>query len=293
MEIKKVGVIGAGVMGVGVGQNLAQSGMEAVLVDVSDEVLEHAKAEIRKNLRFQGMFQKGTAAKRPPRRTPRPSSAASASPPRSTTSADVDFVVENVPEKWEIKSEIYPRIDAICPRAGRLRGQHLLLLDHPRRRPHQAAGPGDRHALHESGAPEADGRGDPRPPHQRGDDRDRPPVPAADGQRLHPGQRHARLRHQPGADADHQRGGLRPAGRRRHRRAGRPDLQDLLRPQDGPAGDRRPDRARHHPLLDRGALRELQRQQVPPLPAAQEDGRRRPATAARTARASTTTALSL
>jgi 3-hydroxybutyryl-CoA dehydrogenase len=27
----------------------------------------------------------------------------------------VDFVVENVPEKWEIKSKIYPRIDAICP----------------------------------------------------------------------------------------------------------------------------------------------------------------------------------
>ena len=29
--------------------------------------------------------------------------------------ADVDFLVENVPEKWEIKSRIYPRIDAICP----------------------------------------------------------------------------------------------------------------------------------------------------------------------------------
>src|SRR3954467_7800306 len=58
MEIKKVGVIGAGVMGIGVGQSLAQGGMEAVLVDVSDAVLEHARAEIRKNLRFQGMFQK-------------------------------------------------------------------------------------------------------------------------------------------------------------------------------------------------------------------------------------------
>ena len=29
--------------------------------------------------------------------------------------ADVDFVVENVPEKWEIKSGIYPQIDTICP----------------------------------------------------------------------------------------------------------------------------------------------------------------------------------
>jgi 3-hydroxybutyryl-CoA dehydrogenase len=111
MEIKKVGVIGAGVMGVGVGQNLAQSGMEAVLVDVSEEVLEHAKAEIRKNLRFAGMFQKGTAAKE--------DAATVLGRIRFSTRledlADVDFVVENVPEKWEIKKEIYPRIDAICP----------------------------------------------------------------------------------------------------------------------------------------------------------------------------------
>jgi len=111
MEIKKVGVIGAGVMGVGVGQNLAQSGMEAVLVDVSEEVLERAKAEIRKNLRFAGMFQKGAAA--------REDAATVLGRIRFSTRledlADVDFVVENVPEKWEIKKEIYPRIDTICP----------------------------------------------------------------------------------------------------------------------------------------------------------------------------------
>jgi 3-hydroxybutyryl-CoA dehydrogenase len=111
-DIRKVGVIGAGVMGVGVGQSLAQSGMEAVLVDVSTEILAHAEAEIRKNLRFQGMFQKGGAAKKE-------DTATVLGRIRFTTSleelGDVDFVVENVPEKWEIKSPIYPRIDAICP----------------------------------------------------------------------------------------------------------------------------------------------------------------------------------
>jgi 3-hydroxybutyryl-CoA dehydrogenase len=110
MEIRKVGVIGAGVMGVGVGQSLAQNGMEAVLVDVSDEVLEHAKAEIRKSLRFQGMFQKDAKKEDP---------AAVLGRVHFTTLleelGDVDFVVENVPEKWEIKREVYPRIDAICP----------------------------------------------------------------------------------------------------------------------------------------------------------------------------------
>jgi 3-hydroxybutyryl-CoA dehydrogenase len=110
MNIRTVGVIGAGVMGVGVAQNLAQTGHQAILVDISDEVLAHAREEIRKNLRFQGMFQKGVKSE-----------------PADTVLgriqltqnledlSDVDFVVENVPEKWEIKKEIYPRIDAICP----------------------------------------------------------------------------------------------------------------------------------------------------------------------------------
>jgi 3-hydroxybutyryl-CoA dehydrogenase len=114
MEIRKVGVIGAGVMGIGVGQSLAQGGMEAVLVDISDAVLERAKGEIRKNLRFQGMFQKDA-----PKGSTRESADTVLGRIRYTTLleelGDVDFVVENVPEKWEIKREIYPRIDAICP----------------------------------------------------------------------------------------------------------------------------------------------------------------------------------
>jgi len=55
MEIKTVGVIGAGVMGVGVAQNLAQTGHQVVLIDISENVLVHAKQEIRVDLR------KGTA----------------------------------------------------------------------------------------------------------------------------------------------------------------------------------------------------------------------------------------
>jgi 3-hydroxybutyryl-CoA dehydrogenase len=110
MEIKKVGVVGAGVMGTGVGQSLAQNGMEAVLVDVSEEILERARGEIQRSLRFQGMFQKGAKKE---------DSAAVLGRIRFTTLleelGDVDFVVENVPEKWEIKAPIYPRLDAICP----------------------------------------------------------------------------------------------------------------------------------------------------------------------------------
>ncbi|HBL29690.1 MAG TPA: 3-hydroxybutyryl-CoA dehydrogenase [Acidobacteria bacterium] len=110
MDIQTVGVIGAGVMGVGVAQNLAQTGHRAVLVDISEEILGQAREEIRKNLRFQGMFQKGTKAE--------PADVVLGRIHFTTLLEElneVDFVVENVPEKWEIKSKIYPRIDAICP----------------------------------------------------------------------------------------------------------------------------------------------------------------------------------
>ena len=110
VDVKRIGVIGAGVMGAGLGQALAQTGHEAVLVDLADEILERARGEIRKGLRFQGLFQKGAKKEDPDSVLGRI---------RFTTRledlGDVDFVVENVPEKWEIKKEVYPRLDAICP----------------------------------------------------------------------------------------------------------------------------------------------------------------------------------
>jgi len=110
MEIRKVGVVGAGVMGIGLGQSLAQTGHQAVLVDVAKAVLDRAREEIRRGLRFQGMFQKGER---------REDSETVLGRITFTTDlaalADVDFLVENVPEKWEIKREIYPKLDAVCP----------------------------------------------------------------------------------------------------------------------------------------------------------------------------------
>jgi 3-hydroxybutyryl-CoA dehydrogenase len=110
MEIHKVGVVGAGVIGVGVAQSLAQTGHETVLVDVSDEILERARGEIRQSLRFQGMFQKGAV-----REAPDAVLARIAFTTDLAALADADFVIENVPEKWEIKREVYPRLDALCP----------------------------------------------------------------------------------------------------------------------------------------------------------------------------------
>ncbi|HEX8906232.1 MAG TPA: 3-hydroxyacyl-CoA dehydrogenase family protein [Longimicrobiaceae bacterium] len=108
---RTVGVVGAGVMGVGVAQNLAQTGHHVLLLDVGDEVLARARAEIEKNLRFHGMFAKQKPAGAPP--------AEVLERICFTTSYDgfaqADFVIENVTEKWEIKSPIYPVLDEVCP----------------------------------------------------------------------------------------------------------------------------------------------------------------------------------
>ncbi len=61
-----IGVIGAGVMGIGVAQNLAQTNHRVVLVDVSEGILEKAQAEIYKNVRFGRLLDK-TASPQDPR----------------------------------------------------------------------------------------------------------------------------------------------------------------------------------------------------------------------------------
>lgn len=107
----RVGVVGAGVMGVGVAQNLAEVGHQVVLVDLADEQLDKAHAAIRQNLRMRGFFTKS--------KEPKEQSDVVLGRINFTTDYDqfgqTDFVIENVVEKWEVKAEVYRRLDAICP----------------------------------------------------------------------------------------------------------------------------------------------------------------------------------
>lgn len=110
MDVQTVGVIGAGVMGVGLAQNLAQTGHQVVLIDISDAILEKAKQEINKNLRFQGFFKKKEKVRNPQKIIS-----------QIEFSTDyqnlgrVDFVIENTTEKWSIKKNVYEKLDMICP----------------------------------------------------------------------------------------------------------------------------------------------------------------------------------
>jgi len=110
MNIQVVGVVGAGVMGIGVAQNLAQTGYQVILVDISEAILENAEQEIKKNIRFQTLFNKEKKVGSPDDILKKITFSTNY---KLLDSAD--FVVENVTEKWDIKKEVYAQLDAICP----------------------------------------------------------------------------------------------------------------------------------------------------------------------------------
>jgi 3-hydroxybutyryl-CoA dehydrogenase len=110
MLLKTIGVVGAGVMGRGVAQNLAQKDHQVILIDLSSSILSSAKLEIRENIRLQSLFAKGDAVDNTDEFIDR---VTFSTDPKLLS--EVDFIIENVTEKWEIKKEVYSQLSAICP----------------------------------------------------------------------------------------------------------------------------------------------------------------------------------
>ena len=108
MEIRKVGVIGAGTMGNGIAHVFARSGYDVVLCEVAQQFLNHGIATIRKNLQREVEKNKITSQE----------SDAALSRIRGVLDrqvlAECDFAIEAATEKFEIKSEIFRDVDQIC-----------------------------------------------------------------------------------------------------------------------------------------------------------------------------------
>jgi 3-hydroxybutyryl-CoA dehydrogenase len=109
VKYEKVGVIGAGTIGVGVAHNLAHTGHSVVLIDVSEDILSRARSNMTRDLKSAAMFDAAI-------RRAGPSEIMSQI--NFTTDydclKDVDFVIENGTESWEIKRSIYPQLDRRC-----------------------------------------------------------------------------------------------------------------------------------------------------------------------------------
>lgn len=105
----RIGVIGAGVMGSGVAQSLAESGMQVVLTDISEEKLKQSEGDIRNQLRFRSLFGSPGNEEDPQAIMERIQFSLD-----HDELAEVDFVIENATEDWEVKQAIYEQIDEIC-----------------------------------------------------------------------------------------------------------------------------------------------------------------------------------
>ncbi|HEY1985742.1 MAG TPA: 3-hydroxybutyryl-CoA dehydrogenase [Terracidiphilus sp.] len=108
-DIQKVGVIGAGTMGSGIAHVFARAGLNVLLCDVEQKVLDRAMGQIRTNLGREAA--KGKIA----------STDVDAAMARilSTTDretlAQAEFAVEAATERFELKAEIFRSLDRILP----------------------------------------------------------------------------------------------------------------------------------------------------------------------------------
>jgi 3-hydroxybutyryl-CoA dehydrogenase len=109
MKIRTVGVVGAGVMGTGLAQSLAQAGYRVVLVDVDEQILVQARHTLRSNLRLARMLSGGK-----PAGTVEETLALISMSTSHAGLSEADFVIENVTERWEVKRPVYEQLDAVC-----------------------------------------------------------------------------------------------------------------------------------------------------------------------------------
>jgi 3-hydroxybutyryl-CoA dehydrogenase len=108
MDIKKPIVIGGGIMGAGIGQLCAQKGLDVVVTDVSDEIIDKAKNKIARGL--EKRIEKGKI-------TQDDMDSVLSRMNWSTDmnlAQDSDFVIEAVSENIDLKKDIFKNLDAVC-----------------------------------------------------------------------------------------------------------------------------------------------------------------------------------
>jgi len=110
MEIKKVGVVGCGVMGSGIAQVCAQSGYQVVVSEINDELLNKGLASI--NSALSRSVDKGKLSQQ--------DKDAVLSRIKGTTNTkdfyDCDLMIEAAIENIDLKKKMFAEIDKICPK---------------------------------------------------------------------------------------------------------------------------------------------------------------------------------
>lgn len=108
MAIKKIGVLGAGMMGAGIAQVAVTSGFDVIMVDVNDEAVNQGLGRVEKSLsklvekKSLTSVQKDEALARLKGTT------------RLGLLSEKDLIIEAIIENLQIKRETYANLDQIC-----------------------------------------------------------------------------------------------------------------------------------------------------------------------------------
>ncbi|HYY25570.1 MAG TPA: 3-hydroxyacyl-CoA dehydrogenase NAD-binding domain-containing protein [Candidatus Udaeobacter sp.] len=105
---ERIGVLGAGTMGAGIAQVIAQAGFETLLYDIKQEFIDTGLRRVRTFL--QGSRERGRISAEQEQQT--------LDRLHSTTKLedfrDCSLIIEAAPEKLELKRDIFRQLDGIC-----------------------------------------------------------------------------------------------------------------------------------------------------------------------------------
>lgn len=109
MEIKKIGVLGAGTMGHGIAQILAQNGYDVIIRDIEEDLLEKGISSIERSLNKAVEKEKITESEK------------NQTLDRIETTVDLEdlqdceLIIEAIVENADIKKDVFQNLDDICP----------------------------------------------------------------------------------------------------------------------------------------------------------------------------------
>jgi len=109
-NVKRVAVIGAGVMGHSIAQVFAQAGILVHLVDLKDTLLTHALQLVKSNLRT--LADSGRVS---PQEIPAVMDRIRPGTDLANAVREADFVLEAVAEIPEVKKKVFAQLEAACP----------------------------------------------------------------------------------------------------------------------------------------------------------------------------------
>ena len=139
MAIKKVCVVGSGLMGGGIAQVSAQAGYEITMVDVKQEFVDRGMKAIKASL---GKFaEKGKISQADMEKA---LAAIRTSTNLKEAAKDADYVIEAVFERADVKIPIFEQLEEVCPKetilASNTSGIPISLLASATQRPEKVIG---------------------------------------------------------------------------------------------------------------------------------------------------------